>query len=55
MSYDKHEEFIVFKDGLTMFITGVKDTCDHEYDDEVMYTKSGKTIIKDTYPLYIPS
>ena len=51
MDNNTHEEFIVFKDGTTAFITGVPDECDHKWNgDVVLESKSGGIITWSTYP-----
>lgn len=36
-------------DGMSFFIEGIPDTCEHEYKDEVFISASGKVIHWHTY------
>jgi len=50
MNNNTHTEFITLGDGIRAFITGIRDKCDHRWNDSVLYTVSGKTITWSTYP-----
>lgn len=50
MDNNTHGAFVDFGNGITAFVDGIPDMCEHDWSgDEVMQSKSGKMIYWHTY------